>query len=68
MRFTDLELDLLNSLVNFAWSNANYSDNCGSIYFTDEPLYISRRILDNFTSIRDFQLACDLLMDKLARG
>lgn len=67
MKLTNLELDLLFSLVNNASSRA-YADDYGTIYFTDEPLYISRRILDNFTSIRDFQLACDLLMDKLARG
>lgn len=68
MRFTELELDLLNSLVNFAWSNANYSDNCGSIYFEHNPLYISRNILDNYKSLDDFRTACDLLWEKLARG
>lgn len=67
MRLSELELDLLYSLVDFACSRA-YEDNYGSIYFENDGLYISRQILNNFPNLEEFQKACDSLMDKLARG
>lgn len=67
MRLTDLELDLIYSLVDFASSKA-YADSYGTIYFEDDTLYIDRSIMDNYTSVDDFKTACDLLMEKLARG
>lgn len=67
MKLSELELDLLYGLVDFACSKA-YEDNYGSIYFEDDELYISRQILDNFSNLEEFQKTCDKLLDKLARG
>lgn len=67
MRLSDLELDLLYSLVDFACSRS-YEDSYGDIYFEDDGLYISRQILNNYPSLEDFQRACNCLLDKLARG
>lgn len=67
MRLTNLELDLLYSLVDNASSMA-YVDDYGRIYFVDDPLYIDYSIMNNFSSIDDFRMACDLLLEKLARG
>lgn len=67
MRLTELELDLLYSLVDFA-SYVSYADDEGTIYFEDNSLYVGRKIMDNYTSLDDFKIACNLLKLKLARG
>ena len=67
MIFTELELDLLYGLVDFADSRA-YEDNCGSIHFDSDRLDISRQVLNNFADLEHFHKACDRLMEKLARG
>lgn len=67
MRLSELELDLLYSLVDFACSRA-YEDNYGSIRFKDDGLYISHQVMVNYSNLEEFQDGCDRLLSKLARG
>lgn len=67
MRLTDLELDLLFNLVGYAQTIA-YADDYGRICFMDDKLYIDYSLLNNYKSIDDFKIACNLLKLKLARG
>ena len=67
MRLSELELDLLYGLVDFADSRA-YKDNSGSIHFDSDKLDISRQVLNNFADLEHFHKVCDRLLSKLARG
>lgn len=67
MRLTELELNLLFSLVDFA-SKMDYKNLYSNVENAQSNIYIPRNILNSYKSVDDFKIACNLLKLKLARG